>query len=224
MRPARSFMKILALDAALARCSVALWQSGTVLAGRTVAAGRGHAALLPVLVAEIYAAAGHSADGLDAVAVTVGPGSFTGLRAAVSLAQGLAAGAGARLVGVTVAEAMAEAVPPCGRAVWVAIDSRRDRVFLSRHGVVAAFAVDALPPTGGPVVVVGDAAVAVACRLAARGDNVMLGDGRVPDIGCVAAVAARRLAGALAEVPVQPLYIDPPEAKLPAGGLRPAPR
>ena len=216
-------MKILALDAALARCSVLLWQASTVLADRTAAAGRGHAALLPVMVAEVLAAAGHSADGLDAVAVTIGPGSFTGLRAAVSLAQGLAAGAGARLVGVTVAEALAEAVPPTGRAIWVAIDSRRDRVFLARDGAVAAWALDQLPPSGGPVLVVGDAAVAVACRMAARGDNVQLGDARLPEARHVAAVAARRLAGVLPDVPVQPLYIDPPEAKLPAGGLRPAP-
>ena len=216
-------MKILALDAALGRCSVVFWQGGSVLAARSAEVGRGHAAMLPVMVAEVLATAGHSADGLDAIAVTVGPGSFTGLRAAISLAQGLAAGSGARLVGVTVAEALTEAVPPCGRAIWVAIDSRRDRVFLSRDGVLEAFALDRLPSATQAIAVVGDAAIAVACRLAARGDNVMLADARLPEGRHVAAVAARRLAGALPALTVQPLYVDPPEAKLPAGGLRPAP-
>jgi hypothetical protein len=73
------------------------------------------------------------------------------------------------------------------------------------------------------VAVAGDAAIAVACRMAARGDDVMLTDARLPDAAFVAQVGARRLAGALPPLAAQPLYVDPPEAKLPAGGLRPAP-
>jgi hypothetical protein len=52
----------------------------------------------------------------------------------------------------------------------------------------------------------------------------MLTDARLPDAVAVARVGARRLAGVLPPLAAQPLYVDPPEAKLPAGGLRPPPR
>jgi tRNA threonylcarbamoyladenosine biosynthesis protein TsaB len=217
---------ILALDAALGRCSACVVSGGVILAERHQDGGRGQAALLAPMVADVLAQAGIAATALDAVAVTVGPGSFTGLRASIALAQGLAAGAGCRLIGVTVAEALIAALPAnaASREVWVAIDSRRDRVFLLRGDDRAAFALDALPAATGRIAVAGDAAIAVACRLAARASgSIMLTDARLPATAMVAAVAARRLAGELPMLAVEPMYIDAPEAKLPAGGLRPAP-
>ncbi len=217
-------MLILGLDAALARASVALLRDGAVVAARATAGARGQAAALAPMLESVLAEAGVTAADLDAVAVTVGPGSFTGVRAALALAHGLALAAGRPLLGVTVAEALAEALPPRGaRAVWCAIDSRRGRVFLDADGAMRAYALDALPVPRGPVAVTGDAAVAVAARLAARGHDVQLTDARLPGAADVARVGARRLAGALPPLAAQPLYIDPPEARLPAGGLRPAP-
>lgn len=216
-------MLILALDGALARCSAALWRDGEVLAERVALAGRGHGALLPPMAQQVLTGTP------DAVAVTVGPGSFTGLRAAIALAQGLAAGFGVPVLGVTVADALREQVGAVsGRALWVAIDSRRGRVFLDRGDGPVPVALDGLPVAGGPVVVAGDAAIAVAARLAARlaarGGDVLLSDARLPRARDVAAVAVRQLAGDLPRRDAQPLYIDAPEARLPAGGLRPAPR
>ena len=178
------------------------------------------------MVADVLAQAGIAATALDAVAVTVGPGSFTGLRASIALAQGIAAGAGCHLIGVTVAEALIAALPAnaASRDVWVAIDSRRDRVFLLRGDERAAHALNALPAATGRIAVAGDAAIAVACRLAARATgSIMLSDARLPAAAMVAAVAARRMSGELPMLAVEPIYIDAPEAKLPAGGLRPAP-
>jgi tRNA threonylcarbamoyl adenosine modification protein YeaZ len=164
-----------------------------------------------------------SGRGFDAVAVTVGPGSFTGLRAAMSLAHGLAA-AGVPLVGVTVAEALAEQVVDLGgRSLWVAIDTRRGRVFLDRDGGLRAVELPDLPLPVGPVAVAGDAAIIVCATLAARGVDVRLTDARLPHARYVALAAQRRLDSGLALREVQPVYVDPPEAKLPAGGLRPAP-
>jgi len=217
-------MKLLALDAALARCSAAVVVDGSAVAHQAAAAARGQPALLAPMAQAVLAQAGLAAAGLDAVAVTVGPGSFAGLRAAIALAQGIALAAGRPVIGVRVAEALAAACTlPAGRTCWVAIDSRRGRVFLDRDGAIEPFALTALPRPSGPVAIAGDAATEVATRMAARGDNVMLTDARLPDARHVAAVAARRLAGELPPLAAQPLYIDPPEAKLPAGGLRPPP-
>lgn len=218
-------MRILALDAALARCSAAVASAGNVVAHGAAAGARGQAALLAPMAARVLALAGVTASELDGIAVTVGPGSFAGLRAAIALAHGIALAANLPLVGVSVAEALAEGLTlPPGRILWTAIDSRRGRVFIDRNGDIAAFALTALPRPLGPVAIAGDAANDVATRMAARGDDVMLTCARLPDAAFVAAAGARRLAGHLPPLPAQPLYIDPPEAKLPTGGLRPAPR
>jgi tRNA threonylcarbamoyl adenosine modification protein YeaZ len=213
-------MRILALDAALARCSAGLVVDGTLAAE----SARGQATLLAPMVRAVLAEAGLAADALDAVAVTVGPGSFTGLRASLALALGIGLAVARPVVAVTVAEAFAEALPRLGsRVLWTAIDSRRGRIFLDVGGSVRAVDLDRLPAAEGRLAVAGDAAIAVAARLAARGDDVMLTDARLPAPLHVALAAARRLAGELAPLAAQPLYVDPPEARLPAGGLRPGP-
>ena len=143
---------------------------GVLVALRLADGDRGAAAILPRMAAEVLAEAGLDAASLDLVAVTVGPGGFTGLRAALALAHGLALAAGRRLAGVTTGEALAAALPDLGgRALWVAIDDRRGGVFLEREGTVARVAATAIPAPAGPVAIAGDAAVAVAARLAARG-------------------------------------------------------
>jgi len=217
-------MRLLALDAALARISAAVVADGTPLAHRAAAVARGQPALLAPMAEAVLAESGLAATELDAIAVTVGPGSFAGLRAAIALAQGIALAAARPILGVTVAEALAAALSlPPGRALWVAIDSRRGRVFLDRNGAIAPFALADLPRPEIPIALAGDAAIDVAARLAARGHDVMLTDARLPDAVHVAAVGAARLAGRLPPRAAQPLYIDPPEARLPAGGLRPPP-
>lgn len=217
-------MRILALDSALARCSAGLVVDGELIASRQQDVARGQAALLPTMLAEVLAEAGIAARELDFVAVTVGPGSFTGVRAGLALAHGIALPADLPVVGVTVGEALADALPHLGgRVFWSAIDSRRGRVFIEHDGVVAAYALDALPLPAGRVAVGGDAAIAVAAWLAARGADVMLTDARLPLARHVAMAGLARRTGVLPPRPAQPLYVDAPEAKLPAGGLRPPP-
>ena len=177
-------------------------------------------ALLPLMAQDVLTEAGP----FDLVTVTVGPGSFTGLRGAIALAHGLALGAGCPVVGVTVAEALVEALPKLpGRAIWVAIDNRRGRVFLDIAGELATWELDALPSPRGPVAIAGDQASEVAARLAALGHDVMLTASRQPQPLHIAAIGLRRLDGTLPPFAAQPLYVEPPEARPPAGGLRPAP-
>ncbi len=201
---------ILTLDAALSGCSAGVVGPAGVLAERWASGARGQVAALPAMAQAALIQAKVTPAQLAMVAVTIGPGSFTGIRAALSLAHGIALAARAPVVGVTVGEALAG--PDDGRARWVAIDSRRGRVFLDRDGKVATVALDALPNPDGPVSIAGDAAIAVASRLAARGFDVLLLPDRIPKPAGVAAAALRRTAAGPDTRPAQPLYVDPPEA------------
>ena len=218
---------ILALDASLAGCSAAVLADDAIRARRSLAGERGHAATLPPMVQAVMAEAGVKATDLDAVAAVVGPGGFTGIRAALALAQGLALGAGLPVIGVTTGEALVAALPPglrAGRAVWSVVDNRRGRVVLERFAAGAgvpeaapvALDIAALPLPAGPVTLVGDAAAAVAEALQARGADAAASDVRLPEAGAAARVAALRLAGRIPPLAARPLSVEPPAALLPA--------
>lgn len=203
---------ILALDAALSGCSAGVVGPNGVLAERRATGDRGQVAALPMMVQSVLSQAGVAPGRLAMVAVTVGPGSFTGIRSALSLAHGIALAAKVPLVGVTVGEALA--VPDHGRLQWVAVDTRRGRVFLECGTGITTEALDALPLPFGPVSLAGDAAIAVASRLAAHGADVLLLPARMPMPAGVAAAARRRVGTGPDFRPVQPLYVDPPEVRL----------
>lgn len=212
-------MRLLALDSAVARCSATLVDGEQVLAAAQQDQERDHAAALPVMAEGCLRAAGLRAAELDVIAVTVGPGGFTGIRAGLAFALGLGTAAGRPVIGVTVGEALAEALPLRGsRVLWCAIPSRRGRIFLETADSLLSLALAELPAPGYPVAVAGPAAADVASRLAARGADVMLTDARLPAGRHVAAVARRRHLGELPPRPAQPLYVDAPEARPQAGG------
>jgi tRNA threonylcarbamoyladenosine biosynthesis protein TsaB len=217
-------MRILAIEGALARCSAAVLADGAVLAAAAADAPRGQPALLPPMVHDVLARAGLDAAALDAVAVGIGPGGFTGLRAAIALAAGIAQGAGRPLAGITTGEALLAALPAAlraGRAAWAAVDNRRGRVVLEVFAPGAdlpfpplVVALDSLPPAGGPVLVLGDAAAAVAAVLHARGDDAHALPG-LPDAADVARLATARLRAGVALRPAAPLYAEPPAVTAP---------
>jgi len=216
-------MRILALDAALGRCSAAVVGDGKLVAARSADTERDHAAALPPMVADILAEAGLRTSDLDAIAVTVGPGGFTSLRAAIALGYGLSLGSGRPLIGVSVGEAFAQALPRLGgRTLWAAIVSRGERIFLERPDRVLAANLPDIEDPGHPVALAGNAAIEVTARLAARGADVMLTDLRVPRPQDVAAVASLRLRGLLPPRSPMPIYAEPPAAK-PRAGERPPP-
>lgn len=212
-------MRLLVLDGSLARCSAALLADGVVVARAAQAGARNQPTALPPMAEQVMRAVA----GIDAVAVVVGPGGFTGLRAAIALAEGIALGAGVPLVGVTTGEALAAALPALDRAVWSAVDTKRGRLVLE---VIAAGALHAesaplpmaerdLPRPAGPVAVVGDAAPMVAARLRARGFDAMLTDSRLPDAVAAGRVALARIEGRIPPRDAAPLYVEPPAVRLP---------
>ncbi|MFC7734773.1 tRNA (adenosine(37)-N6)-threonylcarbamoyltransferase complex dimerization subunit type 1 TsaB [Roseomonas sp. GCM10028921] len=204
-------MRLLGLDGALARASAALWQDGSVLAEARRDGARGQPAALPALVDAVLRQA--SPPRPDAVAVSVGPGGFTGIRAAIALGRGLADGWGVPLLGVTTGEALAEALPPAlseGRAVWSVTFAGRGGLVLERAGEPPVMLEEtALPLPAGPVVLVGDAAAPAAARLRARGADALLSGERLPAAAAVASAAARRLAWGEAPRAAVPLYAEP---------------
>ena len=198
----------------------ALVHAGDTLASDRVQAEQGLADQIAPLLARLL-------DGRTPglVAVMVGPGSFTGLRAAIATAHGVALAAGCPVAGVTAAEAFAseDEDPLAGRTLWTAMDSRRGRVFLDRGTGFATAALDDVPATRERIALAGDAANDVAAVLAARGTDVMLTRLRLPTPIQVAKVGLRRARGEMTPLAAVPLYVDQPEAKLPAGGLRAEP-
>lgn len=125
-------MRLLALDAATTTCSVAFWSNGTVIASRAESASRRQAEILMPMVKSVMDEAETEYDALDGIAVTKGPGSFTGVRIGLATARGLALAASLPLVGIGTLQALAAATPPAERReqmILAVLDARRDQVY-----------------------------------------------------------------------------------------------
>lgn len=119
-------MNILALDTSTEYCSVALWRGGTVDAS-DAHAGQRHSELLLPMVDALLGRHGLAIRQLDGIAFGQGPGSFTGLRIACGVTQGLAFGAGLRVVGIGTLLAMAEAAR--ADSVICCLDARMGEIY-----------------------------------------------------------------------------------------------
>ncbi len=211
-------MILLALDTSLGACSAAVIDGERVLARTIEPMTRGHQERLAPLVAETMAQAGLAFDRLERVGVTVGPGSFTGLRVGLAFAKGLSAALSIPAVAVGTLEALAQ--PHSGRVLAV-LDAKRGQVYL--QGFADGRAVTA--PDVLPI-------ETAAARVAEIDPQVMTGSGapllagmapqariEVPEFADPVAVGA--IAAAKAPVPPRPLYLRAPDARLP-GGVLPA--
>ena len=210
-------MRLLAIDTALAACSAAVFDTDAgMLASETLLMQRGHAEALMPQIARVMAKAAIDYAALDRIAVTVGPGSFTGLRVGVSAARGLALAARKPAVGVSTLTAMAMPfVDDNSLPIVVAIDARNDLAYMQAFGELGRdlnaarigplhTAFDEVPE--GAVILVGSAAAKISA-LRLRIASVKPSDSS--DIAWVAALGAT----ASEEVPPKPLYLRPPDAK-----------
>ncbi|HEY2356566.1 MAG TPA: tRNA (adenosine(37)-N6)-threonylcarbamoyltransferase complex dimerization subunit type 1 TsaB [Phenylobacterium sp.] len=207
---------VLGLDTCLSSCSVAVLDGERVLGHALEVMARGHQERLAPMAQGVMAETGLSFGQLDRIAVTVGPGSFTGLRVGIAFAKGLALALGRPAVGIGTLEALAAEAEGL---VFPAIDARRGQLYLQAfEDGRALMAPDALAAEtavarvaelsqGRPFTLVGSGAPLLAG--VAPGARVVAAEGA--DARQVARLAVTREPAAL-----KPLYLRAPDAKLPA--------
>jgi tRNA threonylcarbamoyladenosine biosynthesis protein TsaB len=225
-------LRILAIDTALEACSAAVLDTGRDndgLTGRSLPMTRGHAEALMPLIATVMSDADVEFAELDRIAVTVGPGSFTGLRVGVAAARAIALAAGKPAVGLTTLAALAAPFfEDAGGAIMSVVDARHDRVYMQLFG-----------PGGRSLVAPRIATIYIATHAALAGTTRIVGNAagrinevwptseptrpavsamRAPDIAWVA-----RLGAASHDLtsPVRPLYLSEADAHPQEAGILP---
>ncbi|MEZ2328195.1 tRNA (adenosine(37)-N6)-threonylcarbamoyltransferase complex dimerization subunit type 1 TsaB [Mesorhizobium sp. RCC_202] len=221
-------MKLLAIDCAASLCAACVYDAaaGNELGRQVLDLGKGHAEHLMAVIEAALKASGIGYRDLNAIAVSIGPGSFTGLRVGVSAARGLALALKIPAIGVTTLEALAAEAAAifAGRAVLAALDAGREEIH-------AALYDEALALAYGPAVT----NLVETTAMAERADAVLAGTaapliataaGHVLDTGPVTSTADiatyARLAAAKGpgEKP-KPLYLRGADAKPQAGFILP---
>jgi tRNA threonylcarbamoyladenosine biosynthesis protein TsaB len=223
-------MLILAIDTALDACAAAVLDTGAgIIAQESQAMKRGHAEALMPLIARVMKASGVAFTALDRIAVTTGPGSFTGLRVGLSAARGIALAADKPVVGVTTLTAFAAPMVSendAHRPVVAAIDARHDHVYVH---AVAGDGRSLIKPKVAPIAealdaarfdaphLVGNAAKILADRWPADAPPPFKVDQlAAPDIAWVAWLGA---AVDPDSSPARPYYLRAPDAKPPKDPL-----
>lgn len=220
-------MILLALESATSVCSVAVCDgAGQTLAYRSGARGVAQADRLVELIDAALGAAGLDYRELDLIAVNHGPGSFTGVRAGVAAARALALALARPVLAVNGLEVLAAAVgaQPAG-AIVAALDARRGQVYVQTfdHRLVALSAPSVsapedvrLDPVEPPLCLVGSGAALISAALP-DAPSFASASAEADALGVARRALARLAAGErpLAGPAVQPLYLRPPDARLP---------
>ncbi len=217
-------MRILAIDTSLAACAVCVLDTDgpTMLARESLAMDRGHAEALLPMVDRVASAAEGSFAALDRVAVTIGPGSYTGLRIGISAARAIGLAAGVPVVGVaTLSAYLAPLLAGEMRGLaGVAIDAKHGQIYVQ----VVAPGGRTIIPAGlmglretvrlmgsGPIHLTGSAAPMLASEAWTQGIEAFVADAPMaPEIAWVAQLGA--VADPAQALP-KPLYLRGPDAK-----------
>jgi tRNA threonylcarbamoyladenosine biosynthesis protein TsaB len=216
-------MRVLAIDTALEACSAAVLDTSSgIAASKTVVMTRGHAEALMPLIARVMIRAGTEFGDLDRIAVTTGPGSFTGLRVGISAARGIALAAGKSAIGLSTLAGFAAPLiaDDDSTQVVAAIDARHDHIYLQVFGVNGRTLVGPRTATvrdaaraamTAPARIIGSAAKKLAAVWPKGAEPPLLVEQRgAPDIDWIARLGA---AAAEAHGPPKPLYLRAPDAQ-----------
>lgn len=205
---------VLGFDCCFDSCSVALFDGGRIVASAFEQMQRGQAERLPAMTAEILTAAGEGWK-ISRVAVTTGPGSFTGVRIGLSFARAFALAKGVPCIGMSSLEVVALAEGADGARV--AIFPAAQGIYGAAYKNGAELIAPSLLPLedfiarlpDGPVIVAG---VASADLAAALGERAFASSTRLPDARDLARLAFDKPAG---DAPPQPLYLRAPDIRPP---------
>ena len=127
-------MKILAVDTSQKTVSTALTENNVILADIFVNSGRHHSEMLLPAIEEVFRLAGLEPDEVDLFAVTIGPGSFTGLRIGAATIKGLALATGKPVVGVSTLDVLALNSTPAGRRmICPMLDAQKNQVYTALY-------------------------------------------------------------------------------------------
>jgi len=213
-------MIVLALDSSLDACSAAVYRNGQgVLAQRLQMMERGQAEAIAPMARDVMAEAGLAFDRIDRIAVTLGPGTFTGIRIGLACAKGLALTLQKPLIGLDTLRAIAANADETALPIVVANDARQERLYLGIYRkpdetilaprrVSLAEALALLP--NDAFIVMGNAKGLIA---AARPDDAKPNSAR--DIPIAANFAALAAGANPDSAPLRPLYLAESYAKLP---------
>jgi tRNA threonylcarbamoyladenosine biosynthesis protein TsaB len=217
-------MKILAADTALGACSVAVLDGDKILAHVFEAMPRGHAEALAPMVESAMAQAKIAFSALDRLAVTTGPGTFTGQRVGLAFMRGLRLALKKPLIGITTLEAMAAAARDETDAQYAAVlhDAKRGEFYFqiaSRGGALFApriatldEAVTEIAALCGNIALAGTGANPALSGLHKKGAAIIATNITEPDALWAARLALRAPA---TDAPPRPLYLRAPDARLP---------
>ena len=218
---------LIAIETSTENCSAALLRDGTLIE-RSELAPRRHTALILPMIESLLDEAGLSRRDLDAVAVGRGPGAFTGVRLAISVAQGLALGLDIPVIPVSSLAALAQDVPPGDASILATIDARMGEIYAAAFrrrpdGLVEALNAESVGPasmlvlpdvseyTNGQWSVVGSGWAAYHDALAMRlPQSPVWADGaRHPQARAVAQLAAPQFASGRGVAPeyALPVYL-----------------
>lgn len=213
---------LLAFDTSMAACSAAVYDvlRQRVLAARFARMERGHADVLAPMIKEVMDEAGIAFSALERIGVTLGPGTFTGVRTGIAMARGLALALDRPVVGIDTLSAIAANARSDKTPLVIAADARRDEVYFATAGSAPVVlpvgeAVHRLPESESFILGTG----AEALIALAPGRLIRLEDGDLPDARNFAALCAGLVPSG---TPAEPLYLRPPDAKPQQQGSRSA--
>jgi tRNA threonylcarbamoyladenosine biosynthesis protein TsaB len=228
-------MKILAIETSTRAGGVALLDGDRLVAGAILNIALTHSERLMAMIDRLLAEGGCSLEGLDGLAVSVGPGSFTGLRVGIAAVKGLALASDLPVAAVPTLDALAAALPYSLRAVCPVLDARKGEVYVSLYrwmagsmtrcwDYLALAPAEAAARLESPAVLLGDAAE-TCFALVPAGTDVCVAPAaqRLPSPMLVGQLGHRALAaGEITAVDeLVPIYLRPSEAELRArGGMR----
>nr|WP_314433402.1 tRNA (adenosine(37)-N6)-threonylcarbamoyltransferase complex dimerization subunit type 1 TsaB [uncultured Brevundimonas sp.] len=227
-------MRLLVIDTALGACTAAVFEDARKLAAQILPMTKGHQERLGGVVRDVVAEGGEGFDALDRIGVTVGPGSFTGLRVGLAFAQGLGAALDRPVVGISALDALAGSLTEDGSPVAALIDARRGQVYAKLFADGAALGPDEaltleeaaqrIAALGPDVRLVGNGA-AVLTEAFPDLKYAMIDDRAAPSPEALARLAAT--ADPALNLP-RPLYLRAPDAtppsRLPGQPRQPAAR